>query len=143
MEDCEKEIYASLVSNESDIPESAARATRVYDGSSWYITVRLSDIPCAEITEVEDEERGTAKRGIFIPFREGGLTVTPKKNVLAVFKAELAQIPNGGYTHLLTQVTDYDIENENKKLGFFKGFVGKMRPAKSRKYSPKKTKYNV
>lgn len=133
-----EDIYGGMVSYGDGDASCSGCSAKVYDGSSWYITVRLSDIPGAEITEVEDEERGTAKRGIFIPFREGGLTVTPKRNVLAVFKASLAQVPSPKYTHLLTQVTDYDIEKESRKLGFFKSFVGRMRPAGTRGNAVKK-----
>lgn len=132
------DIYGELVScGGNDERSGFCSGVRVYDGSSWYITVRLSDIPGAEITEMEDEERMISKHGIFIPFREGGLTVTPKKNVLAVFKAELAQVATSKYTHLLTQITGDETYSENRRNGFVRGFVGKMRPAGNRKSKTK------
>ena len=70
---------------------------------------------------------------MFIPIRQGGLTLTPKRNVLLVCKAQLAQVAQSGYTHLLTQIVDRDVEAENRKKGFKAGFIGKMRPAQNNK----------
>ena len=106
---------------------------KVYDGDGWFITVRLSDICGSEIIEREDEETETVRRGIFIPFREGGLTVTSRKNVLAVFKARLAQVPSLKYTHLLTQIVDRNVIEARKAFGYKPGFVGHMRKSDNKK----------
>lgn len=123
------DIYAELTSFDGDGGSSGTiTGMKVYDGHSYFITVRLSDIFGAELTEVDDPETGEPRRGIFIPFRNSGLTVTPKKNVLLVCKAELAQVVSSKYTHLLTQIADKNIQIERQKLGFKSGFVGHMRP---------------
>jgi hypothetical protein len=82
---------------------------------------------------VDDEETGKNVMGLFIPIRQGGLTLTPKKNVLLVCKATLAQVAQNGYTHLLTQIVDRDVEVENRRMGFKQCFIGKMRPSGFRK----------
>lgn len=105
------------------------QGVKVYDGGRSYETIRLSDLPGAEITEVEDPETGEPRRGLFIPFRLSGLTVTPKRNVLLVCRRELAQLPSAKFTHLLTQVMDRDVEDELRRLGFRPGYIGHGRPA--------------
>lgn len=102
------------------------RSMRVYDGKGYYITVRLSDIPFSTITSIEDDN-GREVRGLFIPFSHSGVTVTPKKNVLLVCKAEMAQVPSNKYSHLLSIVADRDDYAEWRRLGFNTGFVGHMR----------------
>lgn len=127
MADEERDIYDELTSYGGD-GGTPVQGVKVYDGHSYYITVRLSDIPFAEITEVEDPETGEPRNGLFLPFRNSGLTVTPKKNVLLVCKAELAQVAQDGYTHLLTQIMDRSVAVEQRRLGYKQGFIGKLRP---------------
>lgn len=135
------DIYAELTSFDGDGGSSGPiTGMKVYDGHSYFITVRLSDIFGAELTEVDDPETGEPRRGIFIPFRNSGLTVTPKKNVLLVCKAELAQVPSSKYTHLLTQIMDRSDAAEQHKLGYKQGFIGHARPATSKKNQKNKKK---
>ena len=123
------DIYAELTSYDGDGGSSGTiTGMKVYDGHSYFITVRLSDIFGAELTEVDDPETGEPRRGIFIPFRNSGLTVTPKKNVLLVCKAELAQVSSSKYTHLLTQIMDSSEAAAQQKLGHKQGFIGHARP---------------
>lgn len=129
MADEERSIYDELVSYGTDAGDEPIQGVRVYDGSNSYVTVRLSDIPFAEITEVEDPETGEPRRGLFLPFRNSGLTVTPKKNVLLVCKAQMAQVASRRYTHLLTQVMDANTAAELRRLGYKTGFIGHSRPA--------------
>lgn len=134
------DIYAELTSMDGDGGSSGPiTGMKVYDGHSYFITVRLSDIFGAELTEVDDPETGEPRRGIFIPFRNSGLTVTPKKNVLLVCKMELAQVSSPRYTHLLTQVTDPADAAAQRSLGYRQGFVGHARPA-GRKTTKKRNK---
>ena len=125
----EKDIYSELTSYGSDETPSGIENVKVYDGNSWYITVRLSDIFGAELTEVDDPETGEPRRGLFLPFRNSGLTVTPKKNVLLVCKAQMAQVASSKYTHLLTQIIDKTVAEARKKLGFQQNYIGHMRQA--------------
>lgn len=124
------DIYADLTSYDGDGGSSGPiTGMKVYDGHSYFITVRLSDIFGAELTEVDDPETGEPRRGIFIPFRNSGLTVTPKKNVLLVCKAQMAQVASSKYTHLLTQIIDKTVAEARKKLGFQQNYIGHMRQA--------------
>lgn len=126
----ETEIDYSELTSYGECEESSGPITgmKVYDGHSYFITVRLSDIFGAELTEVDDPETGEPRRGLFLPFKNSGLTVTPKKNVLLVCKAELAQVVSSKYTHLLTQIMDRSDAAEQHKLGYKQGFLGHMRP---------------
>ena len=106
---------------------------KVFDGKEYYVTVRLSDLVGATIIEHEDDETNKNVKGLFLPFRESGLSVTPKKNVLLVCKAEVAQIVTSKKTHLLTQITEREVWQERNRLGFKQGFIGFMRPAEKKK----------
>lgn len=114
-------------------PEGRIRNMKVFDGKEYYATIRLSDLVGATIIEHEDEETGKPVKGLFLPFRESGLTVTPKKNVLLVCKAEVAQIVTSKKTHLLSQITEREVWQERNRLGFKQGFIGFMRPAEKKK----------
>ena len=128
------DIYAELTSFDGDGGSSGTiTGMKVYDGHSYFITVRLSDITGSTLMTVDDEETGKNVMGLFIPIRQGGLTLTPKKSVLLVCKATLAQVAQNGYTHLLTQIVDRDVEVENRRMGFKQCFIGKMRPSGFRK----------
>lgn len=106
---------------------------KVYDGQGYYVTVRLSDLNDCVLTE-HDYEDGTApKRGIFIPFKEAGLFVSPKKNVMLTCKMSLAQVPQNKYTHLLQQVLDRSVIEEHRHLGYKDGFVGFARPCSQKR----------
>lgn len=120
--------YEALTTMEDgEIPTSYVKSDRMYKTDEFYITVRLSDLQGATITSVENDE-GVEERGLFLPFRESGLTVTSKKNVLLVCKAELAQVASK-YTHVLTQVCGKDVWDERRRLGFKQSLVGHMRPS--------------
>lgn len=131
----EKDIYAELTSYGDGM--EPIHGVKVYDGSNSYITVRLSDLPFAEITEVDDTETGEPRKGLFIPFRNSGLTVTSKHNVLLVCKAQVAQVASEKYTHLLTQVMDIATADELRRLGYRTCFIGHMRPCGFRKTDKK------
>ena len=123
-----KDIYSELTSYGSDETPSGIGNVKVYDGKGYYVTVRLSDLNDCVFTE-HDYEDGTApKRGIFIPFKEAGLFVSPKKNIMLTCKMELAQVVSNHHTHLLTQMLDGDLINERRRLGYKHGFVGFARP---------------
>lgn len=118
---------------EDSEPEGRIRNMKVFDGKEYYVTVRLSDLVGATIIEHEDDETNKNVKGLFLPFRESGLSVTPKKNVLLVCKAEVAQIVTSKKTHLLTQITEREVWQERNRLGFKQGFIGFMRPAEKKK----------
>lgn len=120
--------YNALTSYGDDETPSGIGSVKVYDGKGYYVTVRLSDLNDCVLTE-HDYEDGTApKRGIFIPFKEAGLFVSPKKNVMLTCKMELAQVVSNHHTHLLTQMLDGDLINERRRLGYKHGFVGFAKP---------------
>ena len=73
-----------------------------------------------------EDDKGREIKGLFLPFRQSGLTVTPKKNVLLVCKAELAQVA-ARYTHVLTQICDKEVWQERNRLGFKQTLIGHMR----------------
>lgn len=125
--------YNALTSYGDDETPSGIGSVKVYDGKGYYVTVRLSDLNDCVLIE-HDYEDGTApKRGIFIPFKEAGLFVSPKKNVMLTFKMELAQVVSNHHTHLLTQVLDGDLIKERRRLGYKHGFVGFAKPIGFRK----------
>jgi hypothetical protein len=119
--------FNSLV--EDTEPEGRIRSMKVFDGKEYYVTIRLTDIVGSSIMNVEDEDTGKTIMGVFIPIRMGGLTLTPKKNVLLVAKCELPQLPSSRYTHLLSQICDKDVWAERRRLGFKEGFIGHMSPS--------------
>jgi hypothetical protein len=130
MSEEERKIYDELTSYGGENSHSGPiMGMKVYDGHSYFITVRLSDIFGAELTEVDDPETGEPRRGLFLPFKNSGLTVTPKKNVLLVCKAQMAQVASSKYTHLLTQIIDKTVAEARKKLGFQQNYIGHMRQA--------------
>lgn len=131
MTDIEDIDFNSLV--EDTEPEGRIRSIKVFDGKEYYLTVRLTDIVGSSIMNVEDEDTGKTIMGVFIPIRMGGLTLTPKKNVLLVCKAEVAQVVTSKKTHLLTQITEREVWQERNRLGFKQGFIGFMRPAEKKK----------
>lgn len=131
MADIEDIDFNALV--EDTEPEGRIRNMKVFDGKEYYATIRLSELVGATIIEHEDDETGKPVRGLFLPFRESGLTVTPKKNVLLVCKAEVAQIVTSKKTHLLSQITEREVWQERNRLGFKQGFIGFMRPAEKKK----------
>lgn len=123
--------YGALVGQDEG-SDLGIRSVKVYDGKGYYLTIRLSDIPFSTIVSIEDDE-GRDVQGLFIPFRGSGVTVTPKRNVLLVCKAEQAQIASSKHTHLLTQICDRDVAAERRRLGFHDGFIGHMAPIGYRK----------
>lgn len=130
MSDEERDIYEDLTSYGGENGHSGPiMGVKVYDGHSYFITVRLSDITGSTLMTVDDEETGKNVMGLFIPIRQGGLTLTPKKNVLLVCKAQMAQVASSKYTHLLTQIIDKTVAEARKKLGFQQNYIGHMRQA--------------
>lgn len=119
--------YGALVEQDESEGGFGIREMRVFDGRGYYVTVKLTEIHGATITEMEDDE-GRSVSGVFIPFKESGVLVTPKKNVLATFKMEACQLPSNHHSHLLTQVVDADVLRERRRLGYQEGFVGFARP---------------
>lgn len=73
--------YSALTSYGSDETPSGIGNVKVYDGKGYYVTVRLSDIRGSRFEECENPDTGEPERGLFIPFKHSGVTVTPKKNV--------------------------------------------------------------
>ena len=125
--------YSALTEQTDDEGLQTAYGVKPYDGRNFYVTLRLSDLYNAVITEHDYEDGRQPQRGIFVPFRDAGLTVTPKKNVLLVCKAELAQVASSHHSHLLTQVVDRDVAAEHRRLGYKEGFIGFARPVGSKK----------
>lgn len=111
------------------------RGSRTYRGDEYYITVVLSELKGSRIIEDEDPYTGQPVRGLFVPFAESGVTVTPTKKVQTTFKANVAQVPSNKYSHVLTQIVDKEVEMERKRLGVKTTLCGHMRPA----YFKKKT----
>lgn len=121
--------YNALTSYGDDEREpSGIGSVKVYDGNSWYITVELSNIHGSFLADVEDPDTGEPTMSLVIPIRKSGVTLTPKKRVLAVYKAQLAQVQSNKYTHLLTRVIDRNVLENMRRLGFKQNFEGFMRP---------------
>lgn len=121
--------YNALTSyGDDEQAPSGIGSVKVYDGNSWYITTELSSIYGSFLAEVEDPDTGEPTMSLVIPIRKSGVTLTPKKRVLAVYKAQMAQVASNKYTHLLTRVIDRDVLDNMRRLGFKQGFEGKMRP---------------
>lgn len=126
--------YNALTSYGDDEREpSGIGSVKVYDGSNYYVTLRLSDLGGAVQTEHDYEDGRPPQRGIFIPYRDAGLFVSPKRNVIITCKMELAQVASSKYTHLLTQMLDRGIIEERRRLGFKSGFVGFARPCSQKR----------
>lgn len=120
--------YNALTTYGDDEPTCGIRSMNVYSGQGFYVTQRLSDIPGARFEECESPETGEPESGIFIPFKNSGLTVTPKKNVLLVSKMEMCQVSTSHHTHLLRQIMDSFTEEHWRKLGFHFAYTGFARP---------------
>lgn len=129
----EEPDYNALTSYGDDETPSGIGSVKVYDGGNYYVTLRLSDLGGAVQTEHDYEDGRPPQRGIFIPYRDAGLFVSPKKNVIITCKMELAQVASSKYTHLLTQMLDRDIIEERRRLGFKSGFVGFARPCSQKR----------
>lgn len=141
----DKDIYAELTSFGSDRLDASDAGIKlsckqIYDGKGYYVTTRLSDIFGAEITEVEDPETGKPRRGLFLPFKNSGLTVTGRKDVLLVCKMELAQVASEKYTHLLMQILDATAAAEQKRMGYIRSFIGHARPFAPKQYKRRQFK---
>ena len=119
--------YSGFVDGSAE-EAARVRSVRVYDSNNYYVTARLTDIPGAYLTEVDDPDTGEPVSSLVIPLRKSGLTVTPKKNVLLTCRMEVCQIASKHHTHLLTQITDGTVASEWRRLGFRQGFVGFARP---------------
>lgn len=121
--------YNALTSYGDDEREpSGIGSVKVYDGNSWYITAELSSIYGSFLADVEDPDTGEPVKSLVIPIRKSGVTLTPKRRVLAVYKAQLAQVQTNRYTHLLTRIIDRDVFENMRRLGFKQSFEGFMRP---------------
>lgn len=121
--------YNALTSyGDDEHTPSGIGSVKVYDGNSWYITAELSSIYGSFLADVEDPDTGEPVKSLVIPIRKSGVTLTPKKRVLAVYKAQLAQIQTNKYTHLLTRIIDRDVLDNMRRLGFKQNFEGRMRP---------------
>lgn len=126
----EEPDYNALTSYGDDEREpSGIGSVKVYDGNSWYVTVELSSIHGSFLADVEDPDTGEPVKSLVIPIRKSGVTLTPKRRVLAVYKAQMAQVATSRYTHLLTRIIDRDVLNNMRRLGFKQGFEGHMKPA--------------
>lgn len=121
--------YNALTSYGDDEREpSGIGSVKMYDGNSWYITVELSNIHGSFLADVDDPDTGEPVKSLVIPIRKSGVTLTPKRRVLAVYKAQMAQLATSRYTHLLTRIIDRDVLNNMRRLGFKQGFEGHMKP---------------
>lgn len=121
--------YNALTSyGEEEQTPSGIGSVKVYDGNSWYITTELSSIYGSFLAEIEDPDTGEPVKSLVIPIRKSGVTLTPKRRVLAVYKAQMAQLATSRYTHLLTRIIDRDVLNNMRRLGFKQGFEGHMKP---------------
>jgi len=121
--------YNALTSyGDDDRTPTGIGSVKMYDGNSWYITVELSNIHASFLADVEDPDTGEPVKSLVIPIRKSGVTLTPKRRVLAVYKAQMAQVPSPRYSHLLTRIIDRDVLNNMRGLGFKQNFEGFMRP---------------
>jgi hypothetical protein len=121
--------YNALTSyGEDERQPSGIGSVKVYDGNSWYITAELSSIYGSFLADVEDPDTCEPVKSLVIPIRKSGVTLTPKRRVLAVYKAQMAQVPSPRYSHLLTRIIDRDVLNNMRRLGFKQNFEGFMRP---------------
>ena len=129
----EQELYNELTTYGSDDGRPSYGEVKVYDGRGYYVTTRLSDLPGAVLTEYDYEDGRPPQRGIFLPFKEAGLFVSPKKNVMLTCKMEIAQIVSNHHTHLLTQVLDRQQAECRRQMGVRQGFIGFARPFDTKK----------
>lgn len=121
--------YGELTSmDDGEIPKSHVNPNRTYRADEYYVTVTLSNIMGSRILEDENPYTGKPERGLFIPLRNSGVFVSPKKNVMMTCKMELAQIASKHHTHLLAQVVDRDVLAEWRRLGFKQEFIGFAKP---------------
>ena len=132
--------YSALTEDNSADNEINVKGRKVYDGNSWYITIRLSDFFDARYEMLEDPMTGDEETCICIPLRKNGILYTDRRNAILTVKATLAQRPSTKYTHLITQILDDEQANIIKKTGFFKPYIGHMRPKNFKKTTIKRKK---
>lgn len=125
--------YGALTEQSDDEGLQTAYGVKPYDGRNFYVTLRLSDIRGSRFEECENPDTGEPEKGLFIPLRRSGVTVSPKKNVLATYKMEIAAVGSSHHSHLLRQVVDSDIERYWRGLGYKHEFDGFARPVGSKK----------
>lgn len=129
-EDIDYSALTTYGKDDLNVPSSYnnGKAT-VYNGSKWYITVKLSDIFGSFISNVEDPDTEEEVECLVIPLRKSGLTTTRKKDVYAVYEADISQVPSQKYTHLLKRIVNVSVLEDLLRRGFRQGFEGHMRPA--------------
>ena len=125
--------YSALTEQTDDEGLQTAYGVKPYDGRNFYVTIRISDIRGSRFEECENPDTGETERGLFIPLRRSGVTVSPKKNVLATYKMEIAAVGSSHHSHLLRQVVDSDIERYWRELGYRHEFDGFARPVGNKK----------
>lgn len=121
--------YGALTSmEEGEIPTSYIKPNKVYKADEYFVTLTLSNLVNSILTEHDYDDGRPPQRGLFIPIRDAGLFVSPKKNVMVTCKMEMAQVVSKHHSHLLTQVVDHDVLAEWRRLGLKHEFIGFAKP---------------
>ena len=121
--------YSALTSmEEGEIPTSYIKPNKVYNADGFYATIKLSELANSVLTEHDYEDGRPPQKGLFIPIRDAGLLLTPKKNVLLNVKIELAQVASQHHTHIISQIEDKTFWEEQRRLGFNQGLIGFASP---------------
>lgn len=132
--------YSALTEDNLGDNEIHVKGRKVYDGNSWFITLRLSDFFDARYEKLEDPMTGEDELCVCIPIRKNGILYTKRRNAVITVKATLAQKPSNRYTHLITMLLDDEQEALMKQCGFYKPFIGHMRPKNFKKTTIKRQK---
>lgn len=135
---CDDIDYGELTRLNPDADVSVNRR-KMYGGDSYYITVRLSEFLGSRVTMEENEDTGEEEMCIVIPLRKNNILYTQKHNTIVTFRSDVAQVPSGKYSHVLSPVLTDEQYAERKRLGFTIPIMGSMRPTyfKKSKYKNK------
>lgn len=121
--------YGALTSMEDgEIPKTYVNPNRTYKADGFYATIKLSELANSVLTEHDYEDGRPPQKGLFIPIRDAGLLLTPKKNVLLNVKIELSQLATQHHTHVISQMADRDTYAKWRSLGFNQGLIGFASP---------------
>lgn len=121
--------YGALTEREDgETPTAFVKPNKTYKADGFYATIKLSELANSVLTEHDYEDGRLPQKGLFIPIRDAGLLLTPKKNVLLNVKIELAQVASQHHTHIISQIADKTFWEEQRRLGFNQGLIGFAKP---------------